>query len=465
MKVFSFYNYLNLQIQITWRQGVLIAVFIIVQVLGSNLAHAQKNDSAKFRTLSLSQCIEYALHHQPAYKRAQLGESITKTTNDINLSGLLPQVNASGNLVHYFKQSSLSSTNSTGSSTTTGGAGGHSNSFVPQLSATQNIFNPALSYASKSAPLYMKQSQQVTDSTRIGLIANTSKTFYALLLTLEQIDVLKEDTARLGKNVRDTYRQYKGGIVDETDYEEATITLNNSLAQLKQARENVVPQYAALKQVIGFAPDSQFNVKFDTVEMMRQISIDTTQQLQYEKRVEMQVLSTQKQLQHLQTNYYRMAYLPTVSAFFNYNYGFGSNSLSTLFNTGYPSSLLGISLNIPIFTGFSRVSNVKRSKLEEDVLNQDEFALRSQINTEYTSALANYKSNLYNLAQLRNNVNLAIRVYFVVTLQYKEGIVAYLNVITAESNLITSEINYINALFQVLSSKIDLERSMGTISY
>jgi outer membrane protein TolC len=48
-------------------------------------------------------------------------------------------------------------------------------------------------------------------------------------------------------------------------------------------------------------------------------------------------------------------------------------------------------------------------------------------------------------------------------LQYQQGIVAYLNVITAESNLISSEIGYLNALFQLLSSKIDLEKSMGSI--
>jgi outer membrane protein, multidrug efflux system len=60
---------------------------------------------------------------------------------------------------------------------------------------------------------------------------------------------------------------------------------------------------------------------------------------------------------------------------------------------------------------------------------------------------------------------MAKRVYFVVTLQYKQGIVAYLNVITAESNLITSETSYINALYQVLSSKIDLQKAMGIISY
>jgi outer membrane protein TolC len=127
--------------------------------------------------------------------------------------------------------------------------------------------------------------------------------------------------------------------------------------------------------------------------------------------------------------------------------------------------LVGLSFNIPIFTGLSRVKNVKRSQLQEDELTQDQLLLKSQIYSQYTSSLSSYKGNLYNLKQLQKNVNLAKRVYFVVTLQYKQGIVPYLNVITAESNLITSEINYINALFQLLSSKIDLEKSMGIITY
>jgi outer membrane protein TolC len=108
---------------------------------------------------------------------------------------------------------------------------------------------------------------------------------------------------------------------------------------------------------------------------------------------------------------------------------------------------------------------VHKARLQEQLLNWNEVDLKSQIYKEYTTALANYKGNYYNLQLLQKNVNMAKRVYFVVTLQYRQGIVPYLNVITAESNLISSEISYLNALFQVLSNKIDLQKAMGNISY
>lgn len=453
------------------KRTIIQTLLVCCGMLSIYTAEAQNADTTKQgASFNLRQCIDYAMQHQPALLNSQLNQTITKTNNSIALAGLLPQVNASGNAIHYIQQSGNSAFvqpntnngNGTGVATKTGQ---NSYTFLPTLSASQQILNPSLLYAAKSAPLYVKQSQQATDSTKINIVSTVSKTFYNLLLTLEQINVLKEDTARLDKNVQDTYHQYKGGIVDETDYEEATITLNNSLAQLKQANENVVPQYAALKQVMGFPANQQFNVSFDTTEMIRNMGIDTLQQLQYEKRVEFQELNTEKTLQHQTTEYYHYSFIPTVSAFFNYNYSMGDSHLSGIFNNGYPTSLVGLSFSMPIFTGFSRLNNIRKSKLEEEVLSNYETNLKSQIYTEYTTALANYKSNLYNLRELQKNVVMAKRVYFVVTLQYKQGVVAYLNVITAESNLITSEINYINALFQLLSSKIDLEKSMGIINY
>jgi outer membrane protein TolC len=422
----------------------------------------QRADSTE--SFTLDQCIEYAFKHQPALNRAFINQSITKTTNDINLSGWYPQVSLGGNFTHYFELPTALTTDSQNNGAPIKVHTGVENTFIPALSVTQAIFSPGLIYASKSANIYIKQSVQITDSAKIDVVTSVSKAFYNLLLTIAQIDVLKEDTARLTKNYNDAYQQYVGGIVDMTDYQEAAITLNNTKAQLKQAVENVVPQYAALKQFMGYPPRTRFNVIFDTLQMKNDISFDTTQELVFDRRIEYQILQTNQMLQHQVTGYYKSTYLPTVSAFFNYNFEFENNSFAALSSNLYPYSFVGLSLSIPIFTGFYRTNNIKRSRLEEQLLDWDQAELKSAIYTEYTSALAAYKGNLYNLYTMQDNVALAKNVYDIVSLQYQQGVVPYLNVITAESNLINSQIGYLNALYSVLSSKIDLQKSMGFIN-
>jgi outer membrane protein TolC len=439
-----------------------IIIFLIVPVCTYSQS-AGSSDSIDI--FSLDQCINYALQHQPALNQAIINQAITKITNKIDLSGWLPQVNLSGNMLHYNQLPTAFITNQI----TPGGPPvkthtGVINTAIPVLSVSQELFNPQLVHAAKIAPLYLIQAEQITDSTKINIIAGVSKSFYNLLLTLEQINILKEDTTRLGRNVTDAYHQYIGGIVDRTDYDQAVITLNNSLAQLKLQLENVSPQYAGLKQLMGYPPDKQFNVVFDTIKMMQKIAFDTTQLLQYEKRIEYRQLQTEKKLQHQLTVYGKLTYLPTVSGIFSYFYEFQSNTFSNLFSTAYPYSYVGLSFNFPLFTGFSRSESVHKSKIQEQFMNWTEINLKSQIYKEYTSALANYKSSLYLLHLLNENKTLARNVYRIVTLQYQKGIVPYLNIIVAESNLIAADIGYINALFQVLSGKIDLEKATGNIT-
>ena len=442
-----------------------LLLFIVFLISSLHVSAQNKNTTDTSQFLTLKQCIDYALTHQPQINQSIINVSIAKLTNAINLAGWFPQVNVNGTFTHYIQLPTAFITDSANPGTPLREKTGISNTAIPQLSVSQAIFSPSLLYAGKSAPYYVKQAQQITDSTKIYIVSSVSKAFYNLLLTLAQINVLKEDTVRLSQNVTDSYHQYVGGIVDETDYEQATITLNNSKAQLRQQNENVVPEYATLKQLMGYSPQKQFNVSFDTLEMKNDIAFDTTQQLQYEKRIEFKQLQTSKMLQHLVTDYYRHAFLPTASAVYAYNYEFENNSYSSLYGNAFPNSYIGLSLNIPVFTGFARVHNIQKSKLQERLLDWSEVDLKSEINVEYTSAMSGYRGNLYNLEVMQQNVDLAKRVYFVVSLQYKQGIVAYLNVITAESNLITSETSYINALYQVLSSKIDLEKAMGIISY
>ncbi len=424
---------------------------------------AQKNDTTdSVQYLTLDQCIVYAIQHQPAIMQSTIDVLIAKKTNAINLSAWLPQVNANGNFMHYNQLPTVLAANPAN----LGGPliqehTGIINTFLPQLSATQTILSPDVLNAARSAHLYVEQAKQSNDSTKINIIATVSKGFYNLLLTLEQLNVLKEDTARLAKNLRDTYHQYIGGTADKTDYKEAAISLNNSKAQLKLVQESIKPQYITLKQSMGFPPEKDFSVSFDTLQMIKEIVFDTTQQLQYEKRIEYQQIETAKSLQQQALSYYRSQSLPTLFAFYNYVYEYESNTTQNFFNKAYPYSYVGASFSIPIFTGLRQRESIQRAKLQGEKIEWAEIGLKSRIYSEYSSALANYKSNLYELDVMRENVAMAKDVYSVVSLQYNQGVIAYLNVITAESNLISSEIGYLNALFQVLLSKVDLEKAMG----
>jgi len=445
-------------------QRVSVFLFFISCLGASTFISAQSpNNNTAAEPLTLAQCIDYAMHHQPGLKQSVINISITKTNNLLNISGWMPQIGLSASFVHYNELPTSLIVEPSGSQLAE--HIGVANTLIPTLSVTQAIFSPNLLYAATSSHLFVKQAQQAVDSSKIGIVSSVSKAFYNLLLTLEEINVLKEDTVQLGQNLRDAYNQYIGGIVDETDYEQAAITLNNTKAQLRQAVENVTPQYATLKQLMGYPPDQQFNVNFNTEEMSRDINIDSVEQLQYEKRIEYQTLQTIKAEQHKITTYNRLSFLPSLNAYYDYNYELENGDITKLFNEAYPNSLVGLGLNFPIFTGLSRVANIHKSKLQEQILDLSEESLKSEIYTEYTSAMASYKGNLYNLQMLQENVTLSKKVFGIVNLQYKQGIVPYLNVITADANLINSEISYLNALFEVLSSKIDLKKAMGDISY
>src|SRR5690606_14691139 len=87
-----------------------------------------------------------------------------------------------------------------------------------------------------------------------------------------------------------------------------------------------------------------------------------------------------------------------------------------------------------------------------------------QLNTEYESALAAYNSNYFTWQTLQDNLALAEEVYNTIKLQYDEGVKAYVDLVVAESELRTAQINNYNALYSVLSSKLDLQRAMGQIN-
>ena len=407
---------------------------------------------------TLENCVEYALKNQPLIKQSLIDENIANQEIKSKLADWYPQLNFNFNYQHNYKlQTSVIQGNAVHF--------GVINTSSAQFSLNQTIFDRDVLLASSTAGDVRKQAEQSTTENKIDVVVSVSKAFYAALLAQNQIDLVNEDITRLTQSEKDTYNQYKSGVVDKTDYMRATVALNNAKAEQNQDKEMLKTSYAYLKQQMGYPTNEKLKLNYDTTEMEEDILIDTTNTIDFNNRIEFQLLKTEKRLQEANLDYYEWSFIPSLSAFGEYNFNFFNDKLSQLYKQDYPTAYVGLQLSFPIFEGGKRFQQIEQAKLELKRYNYDFESLKNSINTEYVQALSNYKSNLENFLTQRKNLSLAKEVYNTIEFQYKSGVKAYLDVITAETDLRTTQVNYINALYQVLSSKLDLQKALGKIKY
>jgi outer membrane protein len=440
----------------TWKLIPIILFFPSILLAQQNEKDTLQRDT--LHAADLAECVQYALKHQAIIRESLIDEKITEETIKTKLADWYPQLNLNANFQDNFQ---LTTAYFSGNYVVSGtnyisGVG---------VSASQNIFNRDLLLASKTATDVRKNIRQITDSNRISIASEVSKAFYSVLLTQKQTDVLDEDIVRLNRSLKDAYNQYQGGIVDKTDYKRATISLNNAKAQRKQMQDQLTANYYFLKQLMGYPDSANLELQYDSTKLEANAYIDTLQQINYDNRIEYKLLQTQKRLQEFNLKYYKWGFLPTVSAFGTYNLNYLTNQFSKLYNESFPNSYVGLQLAFPIFQGFKRVHQVKSAQLQINRIDYEFIGLKSYITSQYAQALASYKGNLANYLALKDNVQLANDVYNVVRLQYQQGIKTYLDVIVAESDLRTSQLNYYTSLYQLLQSKIDVQKALGTIQY
>jgi outer membrane protein TolC len=419
---------------------------------------AQNPDSSG-SSKSIRDCIQYALIHQTNIRQSLIDQQIADREIKSRLADWYPQINFNGDYQQNFQlQTSIFSGNPQHIGTY--------NTSLGQFSLSQTIFNRDVLLTRKTANDVRTLAKQNSVSSTIDVVANVSKAFYDVLLSKQQILLLDSDIVLLQRSLKDAYNQYQGGLVDKTDYQRATISLNNTKALKKTAEEQLKSKSALLKLFMSYPTDSTLDLVYNREQMEQEVTtLDTLQSVDFNNRIEYKQLLTQKRLQEANLKYYKWGFLPSVSAFGAYNLNYFNDRFSKLYSNNYPNSYAGLSLSFPIFQGTRRTQEVRIAQLQLERLEYNFTSAKDSISTEYIQALSSYKANLSNYFEQKENLELARQVYDVIRLQYRAGIKTYLEVITANNDLFGAQINYTNALYQVLSNKIDVERALGTLQY
>ena len=155
--------------------------------------------------------------------------------------------------------------------------------------------------------------------------------------------------------------------------------------------------------------------------------------------------------------------LPSLGAYVNYGNQAFSDSFS-FFNSNqqwFGSSLLGVSLNIPIFSSFSRKSKTAQAKiaLENADIRLEETKQRLSLLAE--KAKSEYQLSIENYSTAKRNVGLAERIEKKQRIKFFEGISSSFDLLQAQNQLYTQQQNYIQSMLDVIAQKATLENALN----
>lgn len=420
--------------------------------------YAQTTGDSVLQQATIESVINYALIHQPEVQQAQADEEIANKVIKGKLADWFPQINFTYNYQRFIDlQTAVIGGNEIPL--------GVRNTSSTQFNATQNIFNRDALLASSTASKVRLLANQNISRSKIDVVVDVSKAFYDVLATAQQVKVSDQSISRLEQSLKTAYSRYTSGVADKTDYKRATILLGNAKAERKANAEALIFKQQYLKALMGYPLQSELPIQYDTLQMETEVTLDTLQQIDYAEHIDYKILYIQRELQDANVKYSYWGFLPSLSAFGSYILNFQNDEFGELYNREYPYSYVGATLAFPIFQGGKRTAKVQEEKWRRQRLDLSLIDMKNNLGAEYARALAAYKSNLALYLTQQQNVGLAEEVYEVIHLQYQNGLRPYLDVSVAEADLRTTRINYYNALYQILASKMDVQRALGKVDY
>ena len=416
--------------------------------------------------LTLKDAINFALENKADSKKARLKVENSEHQIAEVRSRALPQINASGNLIHnpILQEMAMPGEIVGMPGETLLVAFGQKWTAVGGISLTQNLFDYSVFTGLKAAKTtreFYAVNEQLTKEQVIEAVAKSYYQFFITKQKLETISQTFDNTVRIQNAIQGLF---DNGLAKKVDLDRIKVTVVNLTSTKLQLENTVKLQENSLKFLIGMQIDKPIVLEEETIEVIPVLldSPDVKQLTQY------QLLETQKRLLEYNKESFVAGYYPTLSLNGNYSYQGLGNTLpffkkpaDGVYWTDYAS--IGLNLNIPIFTGFSTRSKVRQAQNQLDVLETDMQETELALNFSFENAKTQINNSIINIENQRENVVLAQQVLDDTQNNYINGLATLTDLLDSENALVNAKNNYSNALLEYKVAEIDLIKSKGQL--
>ena len=464
------------------KTGLLTTLIVVLTV---SLSRAQTDES-----YTLQQCIDYAIKNNYNVKSYEFDEYVAKAQiKEVRGSGL-PQINGTGNVtyngdlrrlfINYNPASPGLFQFPAGSP-----AGVYASPNVIQVKATsdvginasQMLFNGSYFIGLKAAKTVSELSHKNVMMSQIQTAENVSKAFYSVIINDERMRLLDANIRRVDSLRTQTKKMNEQGFVEKLDVDRIEVTYNNLLVEKTRFEQIVGLTKLLLKFQMGYDVDKELTVKGDIKDVNSPTLLTNADSTAYQNRIEYKILETQHSLEKMNLKNKHMQAAPTLTAVGSLGYFRGGNNISGLFNKGnelppamqlyqnkfYRYDYVGVNLNVPIFSGLSRYYRAQQSKITIDKIENNMNAFKQTASLQVKQSEINLKNSLMTADVQKRNLDLATEVTRVTKIKYEQGTGSNIEVVTAETASREAQTNYYNAVYDLMVSQIDYQKSLGTL--
>lgn len=437
------------------------SVILTGLLLSGVMAQAQSPETRS--VMNLKQCIEYTLVHNPTIP---IYSNDIKTANQRKieaLSGYMPQVNGSMAWDDNLKrQVTVIPGAIFGQPQDVEVQFGNQYNTNAYIQADQTIYDQTLLSGLQGIKPNIEAAQLKKEQNDDNIVYNTAVSYYQVITYQEQLKLLSENEKKFFELVRIQQLQFDKGVLKKVDFDRVKVALSNIQSQKKFAETSMQLSLNRLKNYMGM-PLTENLALADSAASLQEITLPAANDFDAKNTWDLKILSKNLQLQEVQLKRARAGYFPTLGFYARYGGQSFGNEFKQSFTNWFDYSAIGLRLNVPIFDGLRKASQVKQNALTVSNVKQNMVITENAVKLANENANVQMLNSYTTLQTNKSNLELAKEVFDNTTLQYQNGVASLSDLLNADYSYKEAQTNYLNSLVNALIAKVEVEKTKGNL--
>jgi outer membrane protein TolC len=446
-------------------------IFTLIFILFSGLTRGQEaiQTQAPKTVFSLKEAQDYAIENSYTVKNSVLDLEIARKKLNETMSVGFPQIDATVDY-NYF----LALPTSLIPGDFFGKPGemievqfGTKQNVTAGIILRQLIFDSRYFIGLQYAKLYRGISEEALVKSEQDIKASVAQTYYVILVNEEALKVVDSTLSSLRKTQFEIGAMYKEGFLEETDYDQLTLTVKateNSRNDL--AAQNAVV-YNLLKYQMGIPLEQEITLTQTLDDVIREIGFEAliNQNFVIDNNIDYRMISMQEQMKVLNLKNERSAFYPALNGSILLQTNAQRDEF-TFMSTGelwFPMSSVGASLSIPVLSSGMRKARLDQAKLELEKIRNTKEQVSDGLNLDLMRSRTNFTTSLENYYNELENVTLSRKIYQKTLIKYNEGIATSAELTQQHNQFFEAESKYFRNTLQLLNAKIALDKVLGNL--